>query len=106
MHETLSLPVSVTLPPTAKPERWKPLSGIASEALVLAFGRRPELGGQIVSELPEEIARAFPLPFRLLVAFGGFGRMGDGTTFTGRILPDGMIAVSYTHLTLPTIYSV
>ncbi len=91
VHETLSLPVSVTLPPTAKPERWKPLSGIASEALVLAFGRRPELGGQIVSELPEEIARAFPLPFRLLVAFGGYGRTGDGTTFTGRILPDGMI---------------
>jgi hypothetical protein len=91
VHKTLSVPVSVTLPPTAKPERWKPLAGIASEALVLAFGRRPELGGQIVSELPEEIAREFPLPFRLLVAFGGYGRAGDGTTFTGRILPDGMI---------------
>jgi hypothetical protein len=91
VHQTLSVPVSVTLPPTAKPERWKPLSGIASEVLVLAFGRRPELGGQIVSELPEEIASAFPLPFRLLVVFGGYGRTGDGTTFTGRILPDGMI---------------
>jgi hypothetical protein len=91
VHKTLSVPVSVTLPPTAKPERWKPLAGIASEALVLAFGRRPELGGQIVSELPEEIAREFPLPFRLLMAFGGYGRTGDGTTFTGRLLPDGMI---------------
>jgi hypothetical protein len=91
VHETLSVPVSVTLPPTAKPERWKPLAGIASEALVLAFGRRPELGGQIVSELPEEIAREFPIPFRLLVAFGGYGRTGDGTTFAGRVLPDGMI---------------
>ncbi len=91
VHQALLVPVSVTLPPTAKPERWKPLSGIASEALVLAFGRRRELGGQIVSELPEEIAREFPLPIRLLVAFGGYGRTGDGTTFTGRILPDGMI---------------
>ncbi|MDL2716516.1 MAG: hypothetical protein PT977_02075 [Acidobacteriota bacterium] len=91
VHQALGVPVSVTLPPTTKPERWKPLSGSASEALILAFGRRPELGGQIVSELPEEIAREFPLPFRLLVAFGGYGRTGDGTTFTGRILPDGMI---------------
>jgi hypothetical protein len=91
VNETLSVPVSVTLPPTAKPEQWKPLSGVASEALVLAFGRRPELGGQIVSELPEEIAREFPLPFRVLLAFGGYGRTGDGTSFRGRILPDGMI---------------
>ena len=75
----------------AQPERWKPLAGAASEALVLAFGRRPELGGQIVSELPEEIAREFPIPFRLLVAFGGYGRTGDGTTFAGRMLPDGRI---------------
>jgi len=91
VHQTLSVPVSVTLPPTAKPEQWRALSGVANEALVLAFGRRPELGGQIVSELPEEIARGFPLPFRLLLAFGGYGRTGDGATFTGRILPDGMI---------------
>ena len=91
VHAALGVPVSVTLPPTAQPERWKPLSGAASEALILAFGRRPELGGQIVSELPEEIAREFPLPFRLLLAFGGYGRAGDGTNFTGRILPDGMI---------------
>ena len=87
----LGVPVSVTLPPSAQPEKWKPLAGAASEALVLAFGRRPELGGQIVSEWPEEMARAFPLPFRLLVAFGGYGRAGDGTTFAGRILPDGKI---------------
>jgi hypothetical protein len=91
VHEALKVPVSVTLPPISKPERWKPLAGVASEALVLAFGRRPELGGQIVSELPEEIARAFPLPFRVLVAFGGYGRTGDGSTFAGRLLPDGMI---------------
>jgi len=91
VHAALGVPVSVTLPPTAQPERWKPLSGAASEALILAFGRRPELGGLIVSELPEEIAREFPIPFRLLVAFGGYGRAGDGTTFTGRMLPDGRI---------------
>jgi hypothetical protein len=91
VRKALGVPVSVTLPPTVKAERWKPLAGAASEALVLAFGRRPELGGQIVSEWPEESARELPLPFRLLVAFGGYGRTGDGTTFDGRILPDGMI---------------
>ncbi len=91
VHGALSVPVSVTLPPVAKPERWKPLYGVAREALVLAFGRRPELGGQIVSELPEEVAREFPLPFRLLIAFGGYGRTGDGSTFAGRLLPDGAI---------------
>jgi hypothetical protein len=91
VKKTLGIPVSVTLPPSASPERWKPLAGAASEALVLAFGRRQELGGQIVSEWPEELAREFPLPFRLLVAFGGYGRTGDGTTFTGRVLPDGKI---------------
>ena len=32
-----------------------------------------------------------PLPFRLLVAPGGFGRTGDGTTWNGRILSDGAI---------------
>ncbi len=91
VHKGLGIPVSVTLPPTGQPERWKPLAGAADEALVLAFGRRPELGGQIVSEWPEELARALPLPFRLLIAFGGYGRTGDGTTFGGRILPDGKI---------------
>ena len=91
VRRALGVPVSVTLPPSAQPEKWKPLAGAASEALVLAFGRRPELGGQIVSDWPEEIARAFPLPFRLLVVFGGYGRTGDGTTFAGRILPDGKI---------------
>ena len=91
VRKALAIPVSITLPPSASPERWKPLAGAASEALVLAFGRRQELGGQIVSEFPEEFARKFPLPFRLLVAFGGYGRTGDGTTFAGRVLPDGKI---------------
>ncbi len=91
VRKSLGVPVSVTLPPLAQPEKWKPLAGAASEALVLAFGRRPELGGQIVSEWPEESARAFPLPFRLLVVFGGYGRTGDGRNFAGRILPDGKI---------------
>jgi hypothetical protein len=91
VRKALGIPVSVTLPPSAKPEMWKPLAGAASEALVLAFGRRQELGGQIVNDWPEEFAREFPLPFRLLVAFGGYGRTGDGTTFAGRVLPDGKI---------------
>jgi hypothetical protein len=91
VRKSLGVPVSVTLPPLVQPEKWKPLAGAANEALVLAFGRRPELGGQIVSEWPEESARAFPLPFRLLVVFGGYGRTGDGRSFAGRILPDGKI---------------
>ncbi|HTS02003.1 MAG TPA: hypothetical protein VMN04_05720, partial [Thermoanaerobaculia bacterium] len=70
---------------------WKPLAGAADEALVFAFGRRPELGGLIVSDMPEESARAFPIPFRLLVAFGSYGRTGDGQVFGGRILQDGRI---------------
>lgn len=84
-------PVSVTLPATGEPAAWKPLVSAADEALVFAFGRRPELGGRIVSEMAEESARAFPIPFRLLVAFGSYGRTGDGQTFAGRILPDGKI---------------
>ncbi len=91
VRKALGVPVSVTLPPSVEPEKWKPLAGAASEALVLAFGHRTELGGQIVSEWPEESARAFPLAFRLLLAFGGYGRTGDGTNFAGRILPDGKI---------------
>ncbi|MFI5120607.1 MAG: hypothetical protein ACHQM4_09350, partial [Thermoanaerobaculia bacterium] len=39
VHRALGVPVSVTLPPSAQPEKWKPLAGAASEALVLAFGR-------------------------------------------------------------------
>lgn len=84
-------PVSVTLPAAGEPTAWKPLAGAADEALVFAFGRRPELAGRIVSEMAEESARAFPLPFRLLVAFGSYGLAGDGQTFAGRRLPDGRI---------------
>jgi hypothetical protein len=84
-------PVSVTLPASGDPAVWKPLQGVADEALVFAFGRRPELGGKIVSEMSEEAAQAFPIPFRLLVAFGSYGRAGDGNAFTGRVLPDGKI---------------
>jgi hypothetical protein len=84
-------PVSVTLPAAGEPTAWKPLSGAADEALVFAFGRRPELGGRIVNEMPEESAQVFPIPFRLLVAFGSYGRTGDGQSFAGRILPDGKI---------------
>lgn len=83
--------VSVTLPAAGEPTAWTPLVGAADEALVFAFGRRPELGGQIVGEMPEESARAFPIPFRLLVAFGSYGRAGDGQRFDGRFLPDGKI---------------
>jgi hypothetical protein len=83
--------VSVTLPAAGEPTAWKPLVGAADEALVFAFGRRPELGGRIVSEMPEDNAKIFPIPFRLLVAFGSYGRAGDGTGFTGPVLADGRI---------------
>lgn len=83
--------VSVTLPAAGEPTAWKPLAGAADEALVFAFGRRPELGGRIVSEMPEDNAKIFPIPFRLLVAFGSYGRAGDGTSFTGPVLADGKI---------------
>jgi hypothetical protein len=83
--------VSVTLPAAGEPTAWKPLVGAADEALVFAFGRRPELGGRIVNDLPEETAQVFPIPFRLLVAFGSYGRAGDGQTFAGRVLQDGKI---------------
>ena len=83
--------VSVTLPAAGEPTAWKPLVGAADEALVFAFGRRAELGGRIVSEMPEDNAKIFPIPFRLLVAFGSYGRAGDGVTFTGPILADGKI---------------
>ena len=84
-------PVSVTLPASGEPAAWKPLVGSADEALVFSFGRRPELGGQIVSEMPEDSAKAFPIPFRLLIAFGSYGRTGDGKTFAGKMLSDGRI---------------
>ncbi len=84
-------PVSVTLPAAGDPAAWKPLEGAADEALVFAFGRRPELGGRIVSEMPEESVAAFPIPFRLLMALGSYGRTGDGHDFLGRILQDGRI---------------
>ncbi len=84
-------PVSVTIPAAGETTAWKPLAGAADEALVFAFGRRPELGGRIVSEMPEDNAKIFPIPFRLLVAFGSYGRAGDGASFGGRLLPDGKI---------------
>jgi hypothetical protein len=89
--QTGGLPVSVTIVPKAPAESWKPLGGAADEALIFSFGRRPELGDRLVPELPDDWARAFPIPFRLLVAPGGWGRAGAGETFHGRRVPDGKI---------------
>jgi len=85
--------VSVTVRGTEPSESWKPLAGAADELLVFGFGRRPELGDGLVPEIPEETAKAMPMPFRLVVAPGGFGRTGDGTTWNGRRLYDGDIDV-------------
>jgi len=85
------VPVSVTVRGAEPPASWKPLAGAADELLVFSFGRRPELGDRLVSEISEETAKAMPLPFRLLVAPGGFGRTGDGTTWNGRFLSDAAI---------------
>ncbi|HSB35607.1 MAG TPA: hypothetical protein VLH41_01950, partial [Thermoanaerobaculia bacterium] len=83
--------VSVTVRGTEPPTSWKPLAGAADELLVFGFGRRPELGDRLIPEIPEETAKAMPMPFRLVVAPGGFGRTGDGTTWNGRRLHDGDI---------------
>ncbi len=83
------LPVSVTVRGTEPPSSWKPLAGAVDELLLFSFGRRPELGDPLVSEISDETARDMPVPFRLLLAPGGFGRGGDGTAFTGPWIPDG-----------------
>jgi len=85
------LPVSVTLRGTEPPSAWKPLAGAVDEALLFAFGRRPELGDQLVSEISDETAKGMPVPFRLLLAPGGYGRGGDGKTWSGPRIPDGEI---------------
>jgi hypothetical protein len=85
------LPVSVTVRGTEPASAWKPLAGAVDEVLLFSFGRRPELGGRLVPEISEETAREMPVPFRLLLAPGGFGRGGDGNTFMGRWIPDGEI---------------
>lgn len=87
-----NLPVSVTLRGTEPPASWKPLAGVADEALLFCFGRRPELGDRVVAEISDETAKEMPLPFRLLIAPGGFGRTGDGRSFLGRWLADGEVA--------------
>ncbi len=86
------LPVSVTLRGTEPPSTWKPLAGVADEALLFSFGKRPELGDRLIPEISDETAREMPLPFRLLIAPGFFGRTGDGKSFLGRWLPDGEVA--------------
>jgi hypothetical protein len=85
------IPVSITVSGADGPSGWTPLAGAVDELLVFSFGKRPEMGDRLVPEVTEEFAKAMPLPFRLLVAPGGFGRTGDGTTWNGRILPDGAI---------------
>lgn len=87
------LPVSVTVRGTEPPSTWKPLAGAVDEVLLFSFGRRPELGDRLVTEISDETAREMPVPFRLLLAPGGFGRGGDGKSFTGRWIPDGEIRV-------------
>jgi len=87
------LPVSVTVRGTEPPSSWKPLAGAVDEVLLFSFGRRPELGDRLVPEITDETAKEMPVPFRILLAPGGFGRGGDGKTFTGRWIPDGEIDV-------------
>ncbi len=85
------LPVYVTVRGTEPPSAWKPLAGAVDEVLLFSFGQRPELGDRLVTEISDETAREMPVPFRLLLAPGGFGRGGDGKSFTGRWIPDGEI---------------
>jgi hypothetical protein len=85
------LPVSVTLPSDAPPNSWKPLAGAATEALVFTLGRRPETQDRLSSELSEASGRAFPLPFRILLAIHGYGFAGGADPTAGRRLLDGDI---------------
>lgn len=83
------LTVSVSLLPGAPAGTWEPLKGAVDEALVLSFGRRPETGDRFVKEMTEEEARAFPIPFRVLLVPGGYGVTGaSGRT---RRIADGEI---------------
>lgn len=83
------LTVSVTLLPGAPEGTWEPLEGAADEALVFSFGRRPETGDTFVREMSQEEAKAFPIPFRLLLVPGGYGVAGTGSK--ARRLADGEI---------------
>ncbi|HPA50754.1 MAG TPA: hypothetical protein PLP50_04055 [Thermoanaerobaculia bacterium] len=81
------LTLSVTLRAGAPEGTWKPLAGSVDEALVLTYGRRPETADAFVSEMTEEEAKAFPIPFRLLAIPGSYGVAGSGAR--ARRLPDG-----------------
>ncbi len=83
------LTVSVTLLPGAPEGTWEPLAGAADEALVFSFGRRPETADTFVREMSLEEAKAFPIPFRLLLVPGGYGVAGAGAR--ARRLADGEI---------------
>ena len=76
------LTVSVTLLPGAPEGAWDPLGGAADEALVFSFGRRPETADTFVREMSQEEAKAFPIPFRLLLVPGGYGVAGAGARLT------------------------
>ena len=71
------LTVSVTLLPGAPEGTWEPLDGAADEALVFSFGRRPETADTFVREMSQDEAKAFPIPFRLLLVPGGYGVAGS-----------------------------
>jgi hypothetical protein len=81
------LTVSVTLKAGAPAGTWVPLEGAVDEALVFSFGRRPETADTFVREMTEEEAKAFPIPFRLLLVPGGYGVAGSGAG--ARRLADG-----------------
>jgi hypothetical protein len=72
------LTVSVTVRAGAPAETWEPLAGSVDEALVLSFGRRPETADLFAKEMSEEEAKAFPVPFRLLLIPGSYGVAGTG----------------------------
>ena len=64
--------------PRAKRSSWRSAGGRSSAARSSA-------------SFPRRSRASFRFRSALLVAFGGYGRTGDGTTFTGRMLPDGRI---------------
>jgi len=89
LKKKTSLLVSVTIVPGRDPGRWKSLSGV-DEVLAFALGRRPETGDVFVPEPTEEVAKAIPIPFRLLLVPGGYGFAGAAGKAVRRI-PDGEV---------------
>ena len=81
------------------------LSGIAAAGVTQAV-TAPEVLETIPAEFRDPDGHWFGLTSRARIVYAAKDRVGDGDVTTYEDLADPKWAVSYTHLTLPTIYSV